>query len=127
VTAPVGCSACFVGAPAEVWARIGTLTVEETLVEESHFSVRSLRCGGCGQLYAKTFCERIDWQGGNDPQQWVVIPVSADEWEALRLGRWEDRALAVLTARECLEAMFPSQGPDEIRWCGLPLSLMPHD
>jgi hypothetical protein len=127
-----GCEACFDGAPAEVWARLGTLEEEARLVGESHFSVTLLRCGKCRQAYLKTFCERIDWQGGNDPQSWVVAPLDEAEVELLRAASGDEaaaeRAILALPARlHCLDVYFPSDKPEEMIWRRGPGPLMPHD
>ena len=53
------------------------------LVDESHFTVSIRRCAQCGQHFLWIFCERIDWADGDDPQTWMVVPVSADEAQRL--------------------------------------------
>lgn len=58
----------------------------ETYEKESHFWRYLLKCRECGQLYFYEFYEEIDWEGGNDPQQSIYIPLeSKDEIEALNM------------------------------------------
>ena len=56
----------------------GRFEVVETFVDESHLSRCLLKCGECGQLYFYEFYEKIDWDGGNDPQYSTYIPVETE-------------------------------------------------
>ena len=38
-----------------------------------------LECRECGQLYFFEFYERIDWEGGDDPQYTTFVPVDGQE------------------------------------------------
>ena len=120
---------CFDGSAEEAWARRAKWSVTDVLIEESHFGVTLLRCDGCGRRLAKVFCERIDWQGGNDPQAWKILPVSEGEADELRrLGEGaHEGALGRLSPRRCLEAYFPSDGAMQIDWVEGPGVFMPHD
>jgi hypothetical protein len=78
-----GCSKCWGTDASEAWDRHHALDSVADIVEESHFSVRVIACADCGQRFASVFCERIDWQGGNDPQDWLLVPITVEESEAM--------------------------------------------
>jgi hypothetical protein len=126
----VPCPSCHDPDPRRAWERSRRLAVEARLVEESHFSVRLVRCAACGQAYANVFSERIDWAGGNDPQDWLVLPLDAEEARAIA-GTAEDaveRALNALPPRPFLLRWFARDGETpELAWREGPIWVAPHD
>ena len=38
-----------------------------------------LQCRRCDQRFLSVFTETIDWQDGEDPQQWAVLPITNEE------------------------------------------------
>src|SRR5262245_9338935 len=72
-----GCGQCT-DADAAV-ARERSLAAVANIVDDSHFFVTLGRCRSCDQDYALVFCETVDWQGGNDPQYSLRIPVTTAE------------------------------------------------
>lgn len=97
-----------------------------SLVEESHFGLSLHACRSCGQRFVHLFAERIDWQGGEDPQDWLLIPISAAEADAVRVAG--ESAVRALPARRFLLRDWPSgsDGP-EVGWRDGPVLVPPHD
>ncbi len=54
---------------------LDSLDVVEVIEQDSHFTRKILRCKECGQLFLYQFYEQVDWEGGNDPQYYLWIPV----------------------------------------------------
>lgn len=81
--AQAGCESCFGDDAAAVWKAHEALERSARVVDDSHFGLSLRRCSACGQRFAAVFCERIDWSGGNDPQDWLQIPIANDEADAL--------------------------------------------
>jgi hypothetical protein len=123
--AETGCEACSGGSAEEALVKARGLERTAALVEESHFSVRLCVCPSCGQKLVSLFSEQIDWQGGDDPQLFVVMSIAEAEAEMLR-GLDEDgleRAVAALAdGRRFLITDFTST-----RWSNGPLFLPRHD
>ena len=99
------------------------------LVQESHYGVQITACT-CGQRFVMVFTERIDWQGGEDPQDWLVMPI--DEAEAARLSACAEaelpRVLAELgRARRFLVRTFPTHGAIRAWWREGGFAIGPHD
>jgi hypothetical protein len=103
-----GCGVCFGDDAGETWARSAALRRVVALVEESHFSVRVVTCGACGQAFASVFCETIDWRGGNDPQEWLLLPLTSHEAAVLTAAENVEGALAALAPERYLVRSFPS-------------------
>ena len=118
----MSCKFCFEGTPEEVWAHRGEWASLDTLVDESHYGVSLSQCQ-CGQRFAEVFCEAIDWVGGNDPQAWVIAPISAEEMARLKI----DPNVAALSPRKWLDRYFPSDGELDVAFHDGPIILMPHD
>jgi hypothetical protein len=64
---------------AVAWARARGLATNREVVAQSHLRVCLRRCRACGQGYAWIFCETMDSPAGDDPQEWLLFPVSAAE------------------------------------------------
>ena len=60
----------------------------ETILKDDNWWRYLLKCRECGQLYFFEFYEETDWEGGNDPQFSVLIPVESDaEIKSLQVNR----------------------------------------
>ena len=84
--------------------------VERELAGEPHFIVQLRRCAECGQQFVWVFSESVDWEGGEDAQHRSVVPVSAEEAQALENlgGLIEAESLAALgTGRRYLVTEWP--------------------
>jgi hypothetical protein len=123
----VTCEACFGETAEDVWDALAELETRRRLVDESHFGVSLDACRACGQLFAHVFAERIDWQGGNDPQAWILAPVSAEEADALAAAESVEGAVNRLAPRRRVEVYHPSDGDKIIRFVDGPIWIMPHD
>jgi len=111
---------------ARTWELRGALDFVASLVEESHFGLSLHACAACGQRFVQVFAERIDWVGGEDPQDWLLVPISAAEADAL--GTVGEGALASLAPRRYLTRFWPSAaGAPESRWCDGAIFVPPHD
>ena len=101
------------------------------LVDESHFIVSIRRCAQCGQHFLSMFCERIDWADGDDPQTWVVVPVSADEVQRLKTANIAvDENLIreiVGNARRFLYHDMPKGAAETLAWVTRTLFIPVHD
>lgn len=86
-----GCPACRPADPGAAWEARSRLAFVSELADESHFIVSLKACAGCSQRYVSVFTERIDWSGGDDPQEWSLYPLT--EPEALSLAVLRDAAL----------------------------------
>ncbi len=82
------------------------------LVDEPHHSVTVLACPRCGQRFVKVFTETIDWQDGEDPQHWELMPIS--EGEARLLMIVVD--LKTLPRRRSLVVDHPKGEELTLRW-----------
>jgi hypothetical protein len=123
-----GCTRCFGDdAGAAFDAMIATRV--RSLVQESHHGVQITACT-CGQRFVMVFTERIDWEGGEDPQDWLMLPI--DEAEASRLSACEEAELpGVLAelgrARRFLVRTFPSHESIRAWWSMGGFAIGPHD
>lgn len=126
-----GCPACFGQDAARVWEERARLVAVSRLADESHFSVRRLRCGACGQEFVSVFCEQVDWADGNDPQEWLLIPVTEDEARLLAAAGEDgiERALGTLRSpRRQLARSYPrDEARPAVEWRYGPVRLPPHD
>jgi hypothetical protein len=120
---------CFPDDAEAAWAAVRAHERIDRLIDEPHFSVSTLACRACGQRFADVFCERIDWQDGQDPQSWLIIPISDDETRTLAAAGEPTiaRALSSLAPkRRCLE-VHHFGGPPQVRYAAGPYGLPPHD
>jgi hypothetical protein len=102
----------------------------EVLVEDSHFRVTISQCVLCTAMYLRVFAEKIDWAGGNDPQQVIRFPISftqacalfsADELEVESLAQQFGSAIRFA------ESYWPATGDPSTRWAEGSCLIMPHD
>jgi hypothetical protein len=126
--AAFGCDYCQPPDAARAWSARSELTTQCRLVDEPHYIVSVLACPRCEQRFIAGFTETIDWDGGEDPQHWTVMPVLAAEVAAwVRLGsQVPDTALLALPARRSLVVDHPSGADVTARW-GHGISIPHHD
>src|SRR5688500_15997153 len=74
-----GCTRCWPASADDAWAARKTTPCEAELIDESHLHVMILACPACEQRFASVFTETVDWVDGEDPQYWVVLPITAAE------------------------------------------------
>jgi len=126
----MSCPSCHDTDPHHSWNRSRGLVTVARLIAESHFSVTLVRCPACSQSYASTFSERIDWSDSNDPQDWLVIPLDADEAQALLVAPTHiiEMALNALPPRRYLLRWFAREATaPEVRWSEGEVWVAPHD
>jgi hypothetical protein len=119
------CLACVPAKP--ITPELETL---EELADESHFGVSIRQCVGCKQLFVSVFCERIDWQEGNDSQYTALVPISRDEADRLRAQRdrvSEDYLDQLGSDRTWLRWWWPSDGTGHYEYTTGPTVVAPHD
>jgi hypothetical protein len=124
------CPSCHDADPRRAWERSRQLVVVARLIDESHFSVTLARCPACGQVYASTFSERIDWSRGNDPQDWLVLPLDAAEAQRLSAAPADavEAALNALPPRRHLLRWFAREATTpEAGWRDGVVWVAPHD
>jgi hypothetical protein len=126
-----GCPRCWPESAENAWAALAGLVPERRLVDDSHFTVSTLRCPACQQAFVRIFTEMIDWAGGQDPMDWTVLPVSPAEHASLLArgeGLRESELHALGRGRRSLRRHYP-KGEDaepRCRW-GSGLFVGPHD
>jgi hypothetical protein len=74
-----GCEGCWPAGAEAAWEARAGLDLVAELIDESHFHVTILACRGCAQGFVSVFTETIDWQDGDDPQYWTLLPITAAE------------------------------------------------
>ena len=74
-----GCERCWPPAADAAWQARGGLTHGADLIDESHFHVMILACPGCTQRFISVFTETVDWEDGDDPQYWTLLPITGAE------------------------------------------------
>ena len=128
-TQEFGCDICWPADAGAAWGARGGLTRLEELIDESHFSVAILICPRCGQRHVSIFTEMIDWEDGNDPQYWTLMPITEVEAEGLiRQGASLNEVSldALGRGRRALRRDHPKAGPPRVFW-GSGVLVGPHD
>ncbi len=128
-TQEFGCDLCWPADTWAAWAARGGLTRLEELIDESHFIVSILACPRCNQRYVSIFTETIDWEGGNDPQYWTLLPITEVEaWGLIHQGASLDEMSLNALGRErrCLRREHPKGEPPRVFW-GSGIRVGPHD
>jgi hypothetical protein len=126
----VGCDHCYACAPEQAWEHRQEHRVLARLVDESHFSITVLACAHCDQRFVSVFAEEIDWANGDDPQRWLMVPITAEEAASLvAAGKTVgESAIEQLAAgRRYLDAEFPKGAPRRIGWLEGGFFIPPHD
>jgi hypothetical protein len=78
-----GCAICFPADAATASQNAGKLQETARLVAESHLGISIRACPQCGQRFIHVFAEKIDWEGGDDPQCISLLPITEKENEQL--------------------------------------------
>jgi hypothetical protein len=128
-TQEFGCDRCWPTDAHAAWEARAGLTCLEDLIDESHFHVMILACPHCGQRYVSIFTEMIDWQAGEDPQYWTLLPITEAEAESLiqqETSLSEMSLNALGRARRCLRRDHPKAEPPRVFW-GSGILVGPHD
>ncbi|HJW85378.1 MAG TPA: hypothetical protein VJ440_01955 [Candidatus Brocadiaceae bacterium] len=99
------------------------------LIDESHFHVMIFACPVCTQRFVSVFTESIDWQDGDDPQYWTLLPIT--EAEADDLIRQQDsltetRLNALGADRRSLQRDHP-KATEACNYWGTGIFVGPHD
>ena len=74
-----GCEHCWPDAADSAWEARGKLTRVAEIIDESHYHVMILACFHCTQRFVSVFTEEIDWESGDDPQYWTLLPITGAE------------------------------------------------
>jgi hypothetical protein len=124
-----GCQRCWPADAEAAWEARGTLAHAVELIDESHWHVMILECPVCSQRFVSIFTETIDWEGGDDPQYWSLLPITEAEADDLvRQGdALTEAKLGVLGwHRRCLRVDHPKGAARGIFWA-TGVSVGPHD
>lgn len=95
-SAEFGCGHCWPADAAAAWQARRGFRPAAVCVDESHYRVTLLHCPSCAQAFVSVFTERIDWADGDDPQRWIVLPLTAAEATALAASETGEEMLATL-------------------------------
>ena len=128
-TQEFGCNLCWPADASSAWGARDSLTRLKELIDESHFIATILACPRYEQQYISIFTEMIDWEDGNDPQYWTLLPITEDEAEGLiqRETPLNEMSLKVLgRARRSLRRDHPKAGSPRVFW-GSGVLVGPHD
>jgi hypothetical protein len=124
-----GCGSCWPPGADAAWKERATLTQTAELIDESHFHVMVLVCPRCTQSFLSVFTETVDWEDGDDPQFWTLMPITSAEVADL-IGRGGSLTEADLRSlgpgRRCLRRDHPKASTPISRW-GTGLFVGPHD
>ena len=124
-----GCDVCWPANARSAWVARNDLTRVKELIDESHFIVAILACGRCDQQYVSMFTEMIDWNDGDDPQSWTLMPVTRPEAEHLMQQETAVNAMtlnALGRGRRSLLRDHPKGKTPRVFW-GSGLVVGPHD
>lgn len=124
-----GCKDCRPPDADIAWKARRALAREADLIDESHLHVMILMCRTCSQRFLSVFTETIDWAGGEDPQHWMLLPIT--DAEAAELVRAEGpvteaQISAIAPGRRCLRHDNPKAGAPCSSW-GVGIRVGPHD
>jgi hypothetical protein len=117
-----GCRVCWPENADSAWAARGSWIVERWLADDSHFRVVVLGCAICSQRFVSAFMETVDWDDGEDPMYWSIIPVSNSEAQDLTRDNFHQFG----SGRRSLFRAFPKGESIETRWA-TGVVMMPHD
>lgn len=124
-----GCKNCWPSDAELAWNENKQLTSEMELIDESHFHVLIRNCQKCKQLFLAVFTEVVDWADGEDPQHWLIVPLTEVEAESLRLQGQpltESKLHTFTLQRRCLHRDYPKGAEPRIYW-GDHFYIGPHD
>jgi hypothetical protein len=124
-----GCERCWPPTADAAWAARRALAGGQELIDESHFHVMILACPRCTQRFVSVFTETIDWQDGDDPQYWTLLPVTEPEAVALAQQRKSLTATTLNSlgrGRRCLRRDYPKgAGPRNFWGTGISVAQPP--
>jgi hypothetical protein len=118
-TQEFGCEICWPDDARAAWAARDGLIRLNDLIDESHFIVAILGCPICAQRYVSIFTETIDWEGGNDPQYWTLMPVTEAEASGLIQRGTSLDEMSLNTpgrGRRSLQRDHPKDGSPRVFW-----------
>ena len=124
-----GCEHCWPSTADAAWDARGALTRAQELIDESHFHVMILACARCSQRFVSVFTEMIDWEDGDDPQFWTLLPITETEAADLvqrRSSLTEASLDALGPGRRCLRHDHPKAAASRTSW-GTGIYVGPHD
>lgn len=128
-TQEFGCQVCWPTDADAAWRARDGLTRQKELIDESHFIVAILVCPICDQRYVSIFTELIDWEHGEDPQYWRLMPITEAEAEGLiqqETSLNEESLNALGPRRRGLRRDHPKVGSPQVFW-GRGILVGPHD
>jgi len=113
-----GCPECWPADAHSAWAATCRLPFEAEVVDAAHFHLRIHVCRVCSQKFLKSFYEEIDWEDGDDPQFFAVVPITpAEEDVIFARGDGDGDFLSVGKDRHVVRKDCPKGDPDGvIRW-----------
>ncbi len=88
-----GCAQCWPWIAAKAWNARKKLILEYEVIDESHFHVMILACKHCSQRFVSVFSEEMDLIDGEDPQYWVLLPITTNEVGQLKHPKVKEAAL----------------------------------
>jgi hypothetical protein len=115
----IGCRCCWPQSADEAWQLRLALERRTELIDESHFHVLILACKTCSQRFLSVFFESIDWENGDDPQAWTLMPLTAGEESQLLRGSEsleESMVLSIGIDRRSLWHDHPKGGSAVSSW-----------
>jgi len=124
-----GCQSCWPESADAAWETGLRMEGRSELVDDSHFHVMILRCPDCGQSFVWVFSELIDWEGGDDSQAWIRMPlVGREEADLMGLAAntLERQLHGLGTNRRSLWRIRPRGNSASCSW-GRGVLPLPHD
>jgi hypothetical protein len=114
-----GCRHCFGPSAKEALLTRHRARELARLIDDSHFIVRILACPYCQQRAVAVTTELIDWDGGDDPTERSLLPVTVEESERL-IAQGESLDLHYLVSlgqgRPYLWNAWPKGGESSVYW-----------
>ena len=124
-----GCERCWPDNADAAWEARSSFIRETELIDESHLHVMILSCRNCSQRFVSIFTEMIDWADGDDPQYWMLLPITPEETADL-VGRGtsltEERLNELGRDRRSLRRDRPKMKVPSSYW-GTGIWVGPHD
>lgn len=90
----LGCSQCWRQEAVACWQRHESWHKIGRLIDEPHLGMRIVECGQCLDRALVVFTEQVDWQKGDDPQCWHLMPLTRSEAEYL-IGQQEAQVIVI--------------------------------
>lgn len=114
-----GCEHCWPSNADAAWKASWALSMVQLLIDESHFTVSIRACACCSQRFILVLTEMIDWEGGDDPHYWTVMPIT--ETEAADLAQRGDSLTdsnleALAPGRRCMYRNHPKATAPSTYW-----------